>query len=86
MTVALVPELDDQDATADLTAFVSASPLEPMSTVRGSFDEVSLLVEPLPPLPVSLLLPNPEPQPARASAAEAATAPMSTVRVSDLDM
>jgi hypothetical protein len=74
ITFAPVPEDFDQDATADFTAAVSASPLEPIITVSALFDEVS---DPL----VELPLLNPEPQALRASAVVTASAPDASHRV-----
>jgi hypothetical protein len=76
MTVAFVPELPAQSDTADLTAAVSASPLEPIITVSGLLLDVSLpLVESLP-LPL-----KPDPHALRVRAAVTATAPPMSQRV-----
>jgi hypothetical protein len=76
ITFAPVPDDFDQDATASFTAFVSASPLEPIMTVSGFFDEVGA------PLVVLLpLLPNPDPQALRATAVAIASAPDASHRV-----
>jgi hypothetical protein len=78
-TVAAVPDVFDQAATADFTAFVSASPLDPIRIVRGSDDDVSVGVEAgadadvLAPTPSELL----DEHPVMASA-EAITTPPTT--------
>ncbi|GMA23090.1 hypothetical protein GCM10025864_08490 [Luteimicrobium album] len=78
-TLALVPDDADQSETAFFTAVASASPLEPIMTVRALSDDVRFAVEVAPPVlpPVVSsfpLNPDPDPQALRARAAVAATA------------
>jgi hypothetical protein len=71
-----VPELFDQDDTADVTADVSAGPLDPIRTVSAFFDEVSL---PLELVLVPLL--NPVPQALSATIPARARVPAASQRL-----
>ncbi len=71
MTVAFTPDVLDQAATASFTAFVSASPEDPMRMFSGLSDEVSFEDPVLPASPPE----NPEPQPVRVIAPARTRAP-----------